>query len=163
MQPRNWGRMGFPDIRSMLEQQKNPDYSDKEWLALALYKEGVNSESDSYSFLSFYKVIELAFDDDEQKMNGWVNENINKFVSEEWLSKNQNAAAYLKDRERHAVAHVGKAGVLRHTGYSSVNPDDSSDLNRIRSSKSIVQRLAQDLIQQRYMQAKTVENKAATK
>jgi hypothetical protein len=47
-------------------------YSQERWLALALFKEGVNSRSVFYRFLNFWKILELAIKDKKTRW-AWIN------------------------------------------------------------------------------------------
>jgi methylamine utilization protein MauJ len=109
-------------------------------LPLALYREGVNGRSIYYSFLSFYKVVQLAFREDKEKIRVWVNENVRYLGGEvgEWLAlegiSEDRIANQLYKSCRCAIAHV--------KGKPVVNPDEPSDWRRISLSVPIVRGLA---------------------
>jgi len=108
------------------------------WLALALYKEGVNSRSVFYRFFSFWKVIEVAIKDKTTRLN-WINTTavlpgVEDQRVTEILKLNPNVAQYLDDSCRNAIAHVFRKPI--------VNPDDYGDYVRISQDLHVVERLA---------------------
>src|SRR6266436_3444520 len=58
------------------EHLQNPS-ENKQKLALALYREGLNSNMDFYSFLSFYKVINIGYANGHEQA-AWINANLEK-------------------------------------------------------------------------------------
>ena len=109
-------------------------------LPLALYREGLNSGSIYYSFLSFYKVVQLAFREDKDKIREWVNKNVRHLGGEvtEWLREEgipeDKIASHLYKSCRCAIAHVSKNPVI--------DPDRPSDWRRISLSVPVVRGLA---------------------
>jgi hypothetical protein len=110
-------------------------------LPLALYREGLSSGSIYYSFLSFYKVVQLAFQEDGDKIQAWVKENVRLLGSElnEWLAlegmEEDQIPVYLWKSCRCAIAHVKKNKAV-------VDPDDPADWLRISLGVPVVRGLA---------------------
>lgn len=81
-----------------------------QWFALSLFREAVNSRSKFYSFLCFWKIIELAYPE-PKKRKSWVNqvacaatrekENLSRI-----LQNTVDLEEYFRKERRHAVAHV---------------------------------------------------------
>ena len=109
-------------------------------LPLALYREGLSSGSVYYSFLSFYKVVQLAFKEHGENIRTWVNENVRRLGGEvtEWLKEEEipenQIADHLWESGRCAIAHVNRDPV--------VDPDKPSDWRRISLSVPVVRGLA---------------------
>jgi hypothetical protein len=138
--PRSNFRM-LVDPRYLLAQE-GPNSPDR-WLALALYKEGVNAGSVFYRFLNFWKIIELALKD-KQKRWDWINQEMPKLGLErervaKILAQAPNVAEYLDYSGRCAIAHVFHSPII--------NPDDHSDYVRISQDVRFVEALARLAIQ----------------
>jgi hypothetical protein len=104
-------------------------YTPAQWFALALYREAVNSGSDFYSFLCYWKVIELAYSDHKARKE-WINTVASRATREKErlakvLAQTTDLENYLRNERRHAVAHVfqdNRNG--SKTQNRPVNPDD---------------------------------------
>lgn len=119
-------------------------YSEERWLALALYKEGVNSSSVFYRFLNFWKILEVALKDKDDRWK-WINSKspqlaLHKERISEITKINVNIAEYLDYSGRCAIAHVF------HTPI--VNPDDYEDYVRISRDVKLVEELARQAVDQ---------------
>jgi len=115
-------------------------------LAYAFYKEGLSSSSVYYSFLSYYKVIQLAFGENPDKITNWINDNLGKIrypgVSEriaEIKNEEDDIVKYLFRSGRCAIAHVKKDPV--------VDPDNPKDRYRLNKDLPIVKGLARYAIE----------------
>lgn len=136
-------------IQHGLQQPRTP----RQWFALALFKEGINSRSKFYSFLCFWKVIELAYprvDDRKQ----WV-KNVAAAATREKetlsriLQYTKDLEAYLRDERRHAVAHVfqeKRAGSKK--GDRPVNPDDPKHEASINHDIRLIEDFARQAIEE---------------
>ncbi|HTG36508.1 MAG TPA: methylamine utilization protein MauJ [Thermoanaerobaculia bacterium] len=109
-------------------------------LPLALYREGVSSGSVYYSFLSFYKVVQLAFHERRANVRAWIEENkqrigedVARLCQEEDIPEG-GLEGHLYESCRCAIAHVSREPV--------VDPDDSFDWRRISLSVPVVRDLA---------------------
>lgn len=144
--PLTWGpRMSFGlQIDPQYLFGKTGQFTEDRWLALALYKEGVNSSSVFYSFLNFWKIIEVSLRNKNDRWN-WINsEAPNVTVYEDRIkqitSTNPNIAEYLDYSCRCAIAHVFHEPI--------VNPDDNEDYIRISQDVRIVEQLARKAVDQ---------------
>lgn len=140
-QPRVMGGLGI-DPRYLLTDDTSK-YSDKKWTALAYYKDGVNSNNEFYSFLSFYKLLQLAFDNDDRKVMDWINKNIDPVLASfdpkwkaEVLKPNMLPGNYLYGVGRNAAAHI------EFEKGKTVNPDKPEDYIRVRRDLPIIRELA---------------------
>jgi len=112
--------------------------SEKEWLALALYKEGVNSASVFYRYLSFWKILEVAIAEKGERWD-WINSAASTLALErarvqEILTSSPDIAEYLDYSGRCAIAHVFKPPII--------DPDDYDDNLRITKDVRVVEELA---------------------
>lgn len=114
----------------------------RRWLALALYKEGINSQSVFYRFLNLWKVIELAVPDKRARLD-WINRSgaalpFHKERVAAILAANPDLAIYLDDSCRNAITHVFRRPI--------VNPDDPNDHLRISKDISLVTDLSRKAV-----------------
>ena len=117
---------------------KAGNYSKERWLALALYKEGVNSSSVFYRFLNFWKMIEVAVKKKDERW-AWINSHVSTLALykdriDTIRFTNPDIAEYLDYSGRCAIAHVFRRPI--------VNPDDSEDYARISQDVTVVEALA---------------------
>lgn len=119
-------------------------YSDERWLALALFKEGVNSRSVFYQFLNFWKIIELTVKDKGARW-AWINAKaphlgLHRERIQEILKSNPDVAEYLDYSGRCAIAHVFRNPII--------NPDGLTDYIRISQDVRVVEDLARAAIEE---------------
>lgn len=140
-QPRVSGGAGF-DPEYLITEDVNK-YTDKKWIGLAYYKDGINSNNNFYSFLSFYKLIQLAFDNDDKKTMRWINDNaqyITDRIDSKWLVEvmkpGQKPGNYLYGVGRTAAAHI------EYKKGQFVNPDSPDDYMRVQQDLPIIRGLA---------------------
>lgn len=124
-------------------------FSQKEWIGYALYREGISSKSDYFSFLSFYKILELGLNNKTEEVKDWIDKNIKKIVEntdqnweKEVLKPGQKAGNYLYGTDRNAVAHI------EAEKDKTVNPDDLVDLKRVQKDLPIIRSLANEIFKQ---------------
>jgi hypothetical protein len=131
----------------------NLEYNDleideREILALALYKEGINSTSIYYSVLNFYKIIELLFKGVKNDIIEWINSN-KEFLTENGHEKRikeiqqtgEDLGNYIYLSCRCAVAHAGQID-------NTVSPDKNDDFKRINSDLYLIKELAKKIIKE---------------
>lgn len=136
-QTRRMGGVRFASHSTNISDASNPDLD----FALALFREGLNGGSAHYSFLSFFKVIQLAFKKNLPGIDKWISanlsrvrgENVHHWLSEVGISPDQ-VGKYLKDSGRCAIAHVHKE--------PTINPDNPRDHERIVRDLPIAKGLA---------------------
>ncbi|HUU26843.1 MAG TPA: methylamine utilization protein MauJ [archaeon] len=120
---------------------------EKARIALAFYREGLYLDHVPYKFLSFYKIINLIFNNGRQQKE-WINSNAEllrksdaKERVEEILSSKLDLGEYLFKSCRCAVAHAGVKPF--------VDPDNFEDYQRLFKDLSVIRELAKIIIEQR--------------
>lgn len=117
----------------------------KSALAIALFREGKTLNSEPLAFLSFFKVLNVAFSNG-QAQQGWINNNLGlvrygKALDRlsELRAQHQNIGEYLYVQGRCAVAHA----------YSSpvADPDNYVDRVRLRDDLSLIEAMAEFCIE----------------
>lgn len=115
--------------------------SDKALLALALMREGRALGHPAYSFLSFYRVLEVAFPDGNRR-GEWIAATVPNLkghfakpaVDSLTASGITDIATYLREANRHAIAHARADPVI--------DPDDPAESRRLSQEAPIVIELA---------------------
>ena len=119
----------------------------KAQLALAVYREGLNLNSEPFSFLSHFKILNILFRTGAEQKN-WINHNL-RFVSGysaserlRQLRSNPDIGAYLYHQGRCAVAHAFDQDV--------VDPDSYMDTERLFADLSLMRELAEISIEKEF-------------
>jgi hypothetical protein len=151
LQPKSTGGLGLP---ADIFRGENPDnFTEKKWLAMALFKDGINSRSVYYSFLSLYKILELGCKGKRGKLANnvktWVKAHLSDATKRypswqtESLKSGEQAEEYLYHSCRSAIAHI------KADKYPvSIDPDDPQEYSRIRRDLDIIKELAKIMIQE---------------
>lgn len=114
-------------------------------LAIALFREGMTLNSEPLAFLSFFKVLNVAFPNGAAQQ-AWINKNLNAIRYgqafdrlSELQTQHQNVGKYLYVQGRCAVAHA----------YSSpvADPDNYSDRRRLRDDLPLIKAIAESCIE----------------
>jgi len=121
--------------------------SERALLALALMREGRGLNHPAYAFLSFFRVLEVAFPNGKAR-ESWVNANaplVRGFQIPEALAGIRakgitEIGAHLYESGRCAIAHASREPI--------VDPDDPSELRRLQSELPIMTALAQKAIEE---------------
>jgi len=121
--------------------------AERQMLALALYKEGINSTSIYYSFLSYYKILELSSGFGRQRAIESIN------LGREYLMSKGHAnrikeietlgsefGSYIYESCRCAIAHSSQIA-------ETANPDDVTDYRRITTDLPLIKELARRMIE----------------
>ena len=110
-------------------------------LALALYREAMGVNSIPYSFLGYFKILNILFPDGERQKR-WVNRNLEKVTYapalkrlEELRADESNIGQYLYKQGRCAVAHAYDQTQL-------VNPDEYDHRKRLEDDLWLMKSLA---------------------
>lgn len=118
----------------------------KQVLALALYKEGINSKSVYYSFLNYYKIIELLFSGKKEDIIRMINESRGTLISNGYSNRiseieglGKDLGHYIYHSCRCAVAHAGQID-------ETVNPDDIDHYKRINNDLPLIKEVAKNII-----------------
>jgi Methylamine utilization protein MauJ len=128
------------------EHLQNPS-DDKQKLALALYREGLNNhENQFYRFLSFFKILNIKFATGKAQI-GWINANQGKmwdFIAQqrlaELLKTEPDIGKYLWKEGRNAIAHANAEPIL--------DPDIHTDRTTATRDSDLMQGLAEAFIQE---------------
>lgn len=115
--------------------------SDAAKLALALVREGRGLNHSAYSFLSFFRALEVAIPNGRER-GDWITANIDKIPGHTAQAALQELKAmiegdvgkHLRESGRHAIAHA-KANPI-------INPDDPRDAQRLQGELPIIEALA---------------------
>jgi hypothetical protein len=121
--------------------------SQKENLAFGLYREGLSGGSVYYSFLSYYKIIQLAFNENGKLITVWINQSLTQLQNPFALKRvseikglRGDVVSYLFEDGRCAIAHVKNKPIA--------NPNEPSDLSRLSSDLDLIKELARLAIKQ---------------
>jgi len=121
--------------------------SDKALLALALMREGRGLNHPAYAFLSFYRVLEVAFPNPNTRKK-WISDNVGlvrdhrtkEAIAELQAKGIKDVGAHLYESGRCAIAHAARTPII--------DPDDPSDTRRLYSELPIMAALAQKAVEE---------------
>jgi hypothetical protein len=121
--------------------------SEKALLALALMREGRGLNHPAYAFLSFFRVLEVAFPTRKTREK-WItasvgtlrDHRVQETVVELHAKGITDIGAHLYESSRCAIAHANRTPII--------DPDDPSDSRRLQSELPIMIALAQKAIEQ---------------
>ena len=120
---------------------------EKALLALALMREGRGLNHPGYAFLSFYRVLEVAFPNGRVR-GEWISNRVNslsdhgakKALSELYTQGVSDIGVHLRDSGRRAIAHASEEPII--------DPDDPADARRLWSELPIMISLAKIAIEE---------------
>lgn len=125
----------------------DPTESDKR-LALALYREALSLDHTAYSFLSYYKIINLKFPNSSDQKK-WMEENIDKVYDtyaiqrkEELLNEVSSIPEYLYVSCRCAIAHAGIE--------PTIDPENADDILRLNKDLPLIKNMSELLIENEF-------------
>lgn len=147
------GRLNYPDFGwiscepwQLLYMPKVSTLSAE--LAIALYREGMTLNSIPFSFLSFFKILNIQHEKGDEQQ-AWINDNLNKISGiiekqrlQELQTSYQNIGKYLFKQGRCAVAHAFDRSI--------VNPDNYTDNRRLELDLPLVKELANIYIENEF-------------
>lgn len=120
---------------------------------LAFYREGLELDNAAYSFLSFYKIINLFVGPNGagRKQVKWINDNITllkdksdaKKRVDELRKTSNDIGGYLYASCRCAVAHAD-------TGQTFIDPEDVDELMRLNADLPLIRALSQIVIEKEH-------------
>ena len=125
--------------------------------ALALYREGRTLNSVPYSFLAYFRVLNLFWNDKKDGKDA-VNPLIEGLAS--WIPQMKDRLArrrvvdlkkqekYTSDREVAHYLYKRRCAVAHAFSGKIVDPDDAKDLERLAAERVIVREIAEQLIEQ---------------
>ena len=127
------------------------------WLALALYREGINATSSIYRCLCFRNVLDAVFNVEREAVSGAVTREArarDEFINSraglfaEWhkvVPPETDWSTYFRDEIRNAAAHV-----VRAEGKRVVNPDRPRERVLLQSDASVLSNLASEAVGERW-------------
>ena len=117
-------------------------------LALALFREGMSVNSAPFAFLSYFKVLNIAYSSGP-KQKDWINNNLAHIWHqpaidrlEELRKSESDLGAYLYHQGRCAVAHAN--------GTPLVNPDNYGDKRRLELDLPLMKEVAATFIEKEF-------------
>ncbi|MCP1829122.1 hypothetical protein J2R76_005822 [Bradyrhizobium sp. USDA 4532] len=120
---------------------------DKALLALALMREGRGLNHPGYSFLSFYRVLEVALGKGRRRQIDWINDEIAKGLGH----SSRDAIGGLRQRGITDIGeHLYESGrcAMAHAAEEPIiDPDDPTDTRRLWTERPIVLELAERAIE----------------
>lgn len=124
-----------------------PEPSDpKAKLALALYREALNVNSDAYAFLGYFKILNILFGDGPSQKK-WITDNIQKVTDHFALERITDLKKTTQDLGDH-LYHSGRCAVAHAFDGVIVNPDSQEDVSRLKKELPIIKSLAELVIEQ---------------
>ena len=116
--------------------------SEKAQLALAIMREGRGLNHPAYAFLSFYRVLEVAFEDG-RKRGQWMTSHIDQLqnqrakevIAQLRAANVDDVGVHLQKSGRQAIAHAAQKPII--------NPDDPADARRLSSELPLIGALAE--------------------
>ncbi|MGY4235091.1 hypothetical protein ACVIIW_004038 [Bradyrhizobium sp. USDA 4449] len=122
---------------------------DKALLALALMREGRGLNHPGYSFLSFYRVLEVALGQGKKRQIEWINDQITHGLGHypkdaiDGLRQQGIAdiGAHLYESGRCAIAHAAEEPII--------DPDDPIDARRLWTERPLMLELAERAIEEK--------------
>jgi hypothetical protein len=129
----------FVDSNFLMYFPGNKQLTNDQWLALALFREAVNSGSKFYAFLCYYKILDIPFKNNNKDRTDWINRVAPTLTREkerlsEIFTKTTDLEKYLRDELANAIKHVLHKPVL--------NPDDPKDEFKITTDLDVIQDFA---------------------
>jgi hypothetical protein len=117
-------------------------------LALGIFREGLSVNSVPFSFLSYFKVLNIAFSAGAPQKD-WINANIAKI----WYQPAVDRIQELKKSESDIGAylyHQGRCAVAHANGTPLVNPDSYGDKRRLELDLPLMKEVARLFIEQEF-------------
>src|SRR4051794_6375187 len=127
-------RRGFANDIHFAPAEVIVEGDDRLRVCLGHLRDGLNSGSPFFRFLAFWNALDVACDDYEGGLDGWVASALSR-----------RGSVRLRESSRNAVAHA-----VRHPGRPDVDPDDPHDRHRLEGDAATVGRLVEQRIAQRW-------------
>lgn len=145
----HWPRRGLADHLHRAPAAVEVVADDRLRLVLALYREGLNSESPFYRFLSLWNALDAVLDNDPARLSGFINAEARRLAGRYgYIAWPIDWARYLYDSNRNAIAHA-----VRQPGRPLLDPDDPSDRGRLYRDSHLLDDLVQVAVERRWPSA----------
>jgi hypothetical protein len=108
--------------------------------ALAFYREGLSLRNTPYAFLSFYKIINIAYGSGAKQI-AWINNVVDDAVTHGSQTRLQQIRATESDVGRYLYTS-GRCAIARAGQGQTVDPEDPLELERLAQDLPIVKDLA---------------------
>jgi hypothetical protein len=140
-------RHGF-SIRDEVDLRYLPEVTDpKARLALALMRDGRGLSHVAYSFLSFYRVLEVAVGPSEAIQN-WIPQAVTRLSNGRGKDALEDLTASGVTDIPHHLYVSGRCAIAHAGGNPIVDPDNPSDSSRLYKEKPLVEELAELVIEE---------------
>lgn len=129
---------------------RNLESDPRSRLALALYREGRTIESVPFEFLSYFKILNIFWNDKKQGPKGaqinplieGIRETLSAITDEAAVKRIQELRAAGED-PAHYLYSSGRCAIAHAYSSPTVDPDDLSDLRRLSADMWVVRSLAE--------------------
>lgn len=114
-------------------------------LALALFREGMSVNSVPFAFLSFFKILNIAYPTGPAQM-AWINSNLSHI----WYSPAKDRITELSKSENDLGNYLyvqGRCAVAHANGTPIVNPDSYVDKRRLQQDLPLMKEVAATFIE----------------
>ena len=117
-------------------------------LALALFREAMSLNSAPFAFLSFFKVLNIAYSDGHEQRD-WINNNLGFITNGRGLDR-LNELQVTESDIGHYLYKEGRCAVAHAYGTPLVNPDNYSDKRRLHLDLPLIRELAAVFIEREF-------------
>lgn len=109
-------------------------------LALALFREGMSINSDPFAFLSYFKILNIAFLNGQAQMN-WINNNLSGIWYSPAVDRIRELQSSVADLGDYLYVQ-GRCAVAHANGTPIVNPDNYADKRRLSHDLPLMKEVA---------------------
>jgi hypothetical protein len=140
-------RRGLGDLVTDAPAEVEVEDDERLRLVLALYREGLTSESPFYRFLSLWNALDAVFNNNVDAMTEFVNAHAPSLAAgrEGYDPPPDNWASYLYDSNRNAIAHA-----VRRPGSPVLDPDAPGDRARLHRDSRLVGDLVRGAVSEQW-------------
>jgi hypothetical protein len=140
-------RRGLGDLVTDAPAEVEVEDDERLRLVLALYREGLTTESPFYRFLSLWNALDAALDNDINAIKQFVNAEAPRWAAgrEGYDPPPDDWAAYLYDSNRNAIAHA-----VRQPGRPVLDPDTPADRARLYRDGRVLDDLVRAAVNERW-------------
>jgi hypothetical protein len=129
---------GYPFYRDV-------EKDSKARLALALYREARTISSVPFSFLSYFKILNIFWKESNKLIDG-IRSMLPKLKDAEALDRIKQLATTQSDIPKY-LYESGRCAVAHAYSFPIVDPDDLKDLRRLSQDRWVIKAIAEELIE----------------